>query len=209
MICRNCFHVCDTLNTYRSHQVYCYDHDSVLIQMPHNYESSVRFKNFNARCFTPFVIYFDLESLLVPVQTAHNDPTKSSTTVIEQHTPCSYCIVVVEIDKQEPKFVELYRGVDAMERFIKTIERLAKQIHELKRTHVTFTGTNVTPRETADVCWICEQPFVDSVKVLDHCHFSNKFLGWAHIVQNVICSEEHRTLHQCLLTTCKIMIFTM
>ena len=148
--------------------------------MPHNYESSVRFKNFNARCFTPFVIYFDLESLLVPVQTAHNDPTKSSTTVIEQHTPCSYCIVVVEIDKQEPKFVELYRGVDAMERFIKTIERLAKQIHELKRTHVTFTGTNVTPRETADVCWICEQPFVDSVKVLDHCHFSNKFLGWAH-----------------------------
>ena len=35
-------------------------------------------------------------------------------------------------------------------------------------------------------CWICEEAFATKdVKILDHCHFSGKFLGYAHTLCNL------------------------
>ena len=46
--------------------------------------------------------------------------------------------------------------------------------------YYTFTGIIDQGREDASVCWICEIGFSDSDQVvLDYCHYTNKFLGWA------------------------------
>ena len=49
-----------------------------------------------------------------------------------------------------------------------------------------MTGITDQEREDATICWICENDFSDNDQVvLDHCHYTNKFLGWAHNECNV------------------------
>ena len=88
------------------------------------------------------------------------------------------------------KFFHLYRGEDCMQVFIKQMETLAKDIYETKQKQRYFTGAVGQAKEMATQCWICETTFsTDNKKVLDHCHFSNQFLGWAHSK----CNLQHRT----------------
>ena len=68
-----------------------------------------------------------------------------------------------------------------MQVFVKQMETLAKDIYEKKQKHMYFTGAVGEAKELTTHCWICETTFsVDNKKVLDRCHFSNQFLGWAH-----------------------------
>ena len=44
-----------------------------------------------------------------------------------------------------------------------------------------FRGVPPIQKESVNQCWICETPYEnDQEKVLDHCHYSGKFLAWAH-----------------------------
>ena len=69
--------------------------------MPTLDENNVKFENYAARWFSFFVVYLDLESLILPVALAKNNPTISSTSTLEQHLPCNYCMIVVERDNSE------------------------------------------------------------------------------------------------------------
>ena len=73
-----------------------------------------------------------------------------------------------------------------MKELIASLELLAKQIYLEKRKYYTFTGTPSCTREEVHTCWICETEFADNDQVvLDHCHYTNKFLGWAHNECNI------------------------
>ena len=73
-----------------------------------------------------------------------------------------------------------------MEELISSLESLARQIYVEKRKYYTFTGITDQEREDATICWICENDFSDNDQVvLDHCHYTNKFHGWAHNECNV------------------------
>ena len=68
-----------------------------------------------------------------------------------------------------------------MKKMIKSLESLVREIYNDKRKYFTFVGQPELPREAADTCWICEEQFAEeSMMVVDHCHVTNKFLGWAH-----------------------------
>ena len=107
-LCCNCFHVCSSVGLLTSHQKICLENKSVQITMPTLDKNNVKFENYTARWFSPFVVYLDLESLIVPVATAKNNPTISSTSTLEQHLPCSYCMIVVERDNPEPLHFDIY-----------------------------------------------------------------------------------------------------
>ena len=68
-----------------------------------------------------------------------------------------------------------------MEELISSFELLARQIYVEKRKYYSFTGITDQERVDASVCWICKNDYSDNDQVvLDHCHYSNKFLVWAH-----------------------------
>ena len=156
-------------------------HEGVVITMPKPGKDNHRFKNLTARWYVPRVIYFDLESLLLPLYGPQPDPEKSSTQTLEIHQPCGYALAVVEFGKREVLKFELKRGEN-----VEGIDRLAR----------IFGETNI-PRKTkvlhvhwhtkeAHTCWICETEFADNDQVvLDHGHYTNKFLGWAHNECNI------------------------
>ena len=154
--------------------------------MPKPGKDDHKFKNLTARWYVPRVIYFDLESLLLPVYGPQPDPRKSSTQTIEIHQPCGYALAVIEFGKKDLLKFELKRGPNVMEELISSLESLARQIYVEKRKYYTFTGITDQEREDATICWICENDFSDNDQVvLDHCHYTNKFLGWAHNECNV------------------------
>ena len=69
-LCRNCLHICSSAELLKTHQTTCLETDSVQITMPEPSKNKLKFENYTARSFSPFVIYLDLESLIVPISTA-------------------------------------------------------------------------------------------------------------------------------------------
>ena len=73
-----------------------------------------------------------------------------------------------------------------MEELISSLELLARQINVEKRKFYIFTDITDHERKNGSVCWICENDFFDNDQVvLDHFHYTNKFLGYAHKECNI------------------------
>ena len=140
----------------------------------------------------PIVGFFDLESIIEPVNS--NIPQKSVTKPLEAHKPCSYALLFVALQETKPFFFELKSGPNVMVDFVKSIEAIAKDIYDVKQQHKNFFGEPTTPKEDTALCWICETELNKSAQhptVLDHCHFTGKFLGWAHAQ----CNLKRKTLN--------------
>ena len=82
-ICRNCFHTCTSNDVLRRHQEICYRKDGIEITMPGLVNDRHVFKNFGVRSFVPRILYFDLESLIVPVTGPEPENEKSNTHLIK------------------------------------------------------------------------------------------------------------------------------
>ena len=109
-----------------------------------------------------------------------NNPNISSTSALEQHLPCSYCMIVVERGNLALLHFDIYTGPDRMERFVTEIEKLAKHFYHQKRKFRCFRR-RAPQRDTWLMCWICCLDFNnDNENVVDHCNFSGQFIGYAH-----------------------------
>ena len=164
----------------------CYQDEGMVINMPKPGKDTHRFKHLTARWYVPRVFYFDLESLLLPVYGPQPDPKKSSTQTKEIHQTCGYALAVFEFRMRKVLKFELKRGDNALKELIASLDSLAKQIYLEKRKHYAFNGEASYTREEAYTCWVCEKEFGNNDQVvLDHCHSTNKFLGWAHNECNI------------------------
>ena len=78
-----------------------------------------------------------------------------------------------------------------MERLLAKLEKLARFFYNQKRKFPIFNG--VAPSKKAyNCCWICNNEFVnDAEKVIDHCHFTGSFIGFAHSE----CNLKRRTIN--------------
>ena len=164
----------------RRHQELCYQDEDVVIPMPKPGKDDHKFKNLTARWYVPRVVYFDLESLLLPVYGPQPDPQNIAHKQLNTVNP------VIEFGKNGLLKFELKRGPNTMEELISSLESLARQIYIEKMKYYTFTGVTDRDREDATNCWICENDFSDNDQVVpDHYHYTNKFPGWAYIECNI------------------------
>ena len=96
------------------------------------------FKNLTACCYVPRVIYFDLESHILPVYEPQPDPRKTSTQTIEIHQPCGYALAVIAFEEKNLLKFKLKRGPNVMEELISSLELLARQIY-VKKLYFTLS----------------------------------------------------------------------
>lgn len=189
-LCRNCFHVSSSADAHNRHLNVCLEHRPAVVKMPNEDQKDIKFKNIPACWYAPVVGFFDMESIIEPVATCADDPSKPSSHPIEVHSPCSNAMLFVEHDSVDPVYFKINWGPDCMDRFIQNLEEVAKLLHEKKRQHPVFTGTIPADKQDASNCWLCGDEFGDTLeqtekKVLDHCHMTGKFLGWAHSRCNI------------------------
>ena len=113
------------------------------------------FKDIRARWFVPRVIYFDLESLILPVSGAEPDPDKSHTQITEQHKICGCGLAVVDNEKSELIKFELKQGPEYIESLLQSLETLARETCVDRRRLYAFTLKRKFKKEDATQCWIC------------------------------------------------------
>ena len=96
VICRNCFHICSSESIYERHMKSCIEHEAATIIMPDAAKNKLIFKIFQSKWFVPFVLYFDFEFFIKPVNSCSNSSGRISN-IVEHYEPCGYCLVAVEL----------------------------------------------------------------------------------------------------------------
>ena len=149
--------------------------------MPKN--EILEFVDGQAQFKVPFVMYYDLESLLPPIPAKSRDSKSPYTNLINQHIPCGWNVrskfAYGEVKNPESS----YRGSDCIktlcEHFISETHRLYKSFPEKPMDPLSVKEQIEYVKSTR--CHICFKNFKqDNRKVRDHCHYTGKYRGLAH-----------------------------
>ena len=117
--CLNCFHSYRTKTKLESHKKICENRNYCNIEIPNECNKIITYNQGEKSIKSPFIIYADLECLLEKISTCYNNPEKSSTTEINQHTPSGYSLFThCSFDETNNK-LDYYRGEDCMKKFCK------------------------------------------------------------------------------------------
>ena len=183
-ICLNCFNNFNSPETLKKHKEYCYENESVKINMPPP-GTFLRFKNFLHSEKAPFAIYADFESLIKPMDNCDPDPNKSYTKKHQKHEPISFSYYILcsiygvykpilrKYTKTKPE------DADAMDVFIKWLEEDVKAIANIEEKEIIFMEEDIKQFNKASDCWICGE-YLGNDRVRDHCHFTGRYRGAAH-----------------------------
>ena len=197
--CHHCLNPFATEKAYKNHlEKGCMASEGQQTKMP-NKDTYIEFEKHNTKLPCPFVIYGDFEC-----------PTTNSNTEIkgtygtegalscsgsnvprgtcQEHKPCGYMLnVVSRIDNTCQPY--LYRGEDCMKKFVEQLTEMKKNIFEkvnVNKPMDELTYEQKTEFRNATHCSICNKKFQpDDTKVQDHCHFTGKYRGAAHVKCNL------------------------
>ena len=152
LICRNCFHICTPIK-YEKHRGNCCKFEPAAIEMPSEEQKKIKFQNFSARANAPVVIYFDLESLIVPTNVSQNQDSK--TRVLGKHEPCGFCFAIIEEGSDQPAYLSIDRSESCMKKLAHQLQSVAREVYQRKQSHRVFQGRPPNTSDQATECWIC------------------------------------------------------
>ena len=142
----------------------------------------VKFKNYERKIESPFIIYADFESILVP---ENNGKQKQIYKKYQNHIACSDGYKLVCFDDKISRSFKTYLGKDAIYNFINSIIEESKYCSDLirktfKKELVVTKEDNENLKNSTKFC-ICHIDYIDTnVKIRDHCHITGKYKGSTH-----------------------------
>ena len=172
------------------HQEYCKEYEAVKMELPQK-GTMLKYEHFNRSEKVPFVVYADFESYIKPLNMCDPKPESRYTKQYQKHEPSSFCYFIKCFDDGvcEPKLVS-YTREDAAQKFVDMLEEDIIRITNIPKKDMIFEEKEQF--DMATKCWICNGEFAKGdVKVRDHCYFTGRFRGAAHI----ICNLKYRILY--------------
>ena len=195
--CLRCLHCCSSERTYKIHREDCLLlNGTQAIKMPPG-GSKINFQNHKKMLPVPFVIYADFEAITERINSCQPSDDKSYTSTYQSHKACGYGYkLVCRYDENYSKPEKIYRGEDAIEKFIREmlseVSHCQIMVREEFKKPLVMTDQNEKDYQNATKCHICSRKFkfVDGVinggrdgakfKVRDHCHITGQYRGAAH-----------------------------
>ena len=106
----------------------------------------------------PFIIYADLECLLLKMNTCNNNPNMSYTTAKALHKPSGYSLLTsCSFDKLENQ-PTYYRGKDCMKRFCDDLKEYVTRITNYEMEPMDpLTEEEKESYKNQELCHICEK----------------------------------------------------
>ena len=95
----------------------------------------IKFKNFGRKIKSPFMIYTDFESILVPEDNAKQNPNDSYTNKYQKHAACSYGYELVCVYYQFSNPFKSYLGKDAAYNFMSRMIEESKYYSDVMKKH--------------------------------------------------------------------------
>ena len=190
--CLNCLNHFPNEEKLKIHEEYCLKNQAIRIEMPEK-GSFISFIHHNRSIKVPFVVYADFEAFTEEISTCEPNQRSSFTQKYQKHRPSGFCYKIVCFDEQlfNQKPV-LFRAEsedeDISTIFVEMLERDIKRIQEKFdfSKKMIFTFKDKDDFEKAEICWICQNEFGGGEKkVRDHCHFTGKYRGAAHVKCNL------------------------
>ena len=106
----------------------------------------------------------------------------------QDYNPCSFAYKVVCIDNKFNKKVVLYRGKNAVYRFIKAILKEYDYCKKIIKKHfnenLIMSAEDEERFQLSNICWICDK-LLDVGDDKDHCHITGKYKGSARWSCNI------------------------
>ena len=81
----------------------------------------IKFKNFERKRKSPFMIYAHFESILVPEDNGMQNPNESYTNMYQKYVACSYGYKLVCVDDKFSQLFKSYSDEDAVYNFISSM----------------------------------------------------------------------------------------
>ena len=189
--CKKCLHAYSTIELLAVHAVDCCHVQRTKFPL----DPRCHFTNIQKQLSAPFVVCADFESILKPViegvdvTQGVSTGTASSTTVYQEHVPCSFAYKVVSsVDPDFSRPLVMYRGEDAADKFVRDLQKEAKQCCDeyiAKPKTMIFSTEDSLSFTNATTCHICTKPVTDDDRVRDHCHITGIYRGADHSACNL------------------------
>ena len=133
----NCLHSFRSCNILKKHEKLCENNDYSYIEMPTKKNNNLKYSECAKSLKIPYVIYADLECLLLMQQSCQNNPNKSYTERKAIHEPCGYSLdLVSSFDSKENKH-SFYRGKDCIKKFCKELKKICIKIVNYEQKEMT------------------------------------------------------------------------
>ena len=191
--CFNCLYSYRTISKPKKHEKICKNHDFCHLKMPDVDNNILESKSGKKLLKNAFIIYADLECLLLKMNTCNNNPNKTYTTAKALHKPSGYSLLTsCSFDKSENKQT-YYRGKDCMKRFCDDLKKHVTRITNYETKPMDpITKEEEESHKNQEQCHICEKEFCtdnnkEMRKVRDHCHYTGKYRSAAHSKCNLNC----------------------
>ena len=106
----------------------------------------------------PWVIYADFESIVEKIHDCKPDPSGSSTTKTEMHTPCGFSFMAVRSDG-ETMGPFVYRGENTVKGFLYYLQIMERDIRDdlHKKANIIMTREDWADYNKASECHICHK----------------------------------------------------
>lgn len=172
-LCRFCLHVYSSKRGLSEHlsKQQCAGVNNSLQRpkVPIEEKSIKSFQNFKCMQASPYRIIWDLECLTEKL-TPEENATLTNTEKIQRHKPCGYSYVVVRMDSFSNYEVishDLYRGENALEKFVDALQKEQKEIQEdlSEPAQLIMKPGDYKQYKSSNTCWICKNTFPNQEKL--------------------------------------------
>jgi hypothetical protein len=199
--CLRNFHFRDRLE---KHMPKCYNSIGQKESMPTKEEMYKTFDDWNKLLSPPFVLYADIEALLLqpPLLAEEPDDGRKKVKILQTHSPIavgSYLVAHEElISFSQRTEVNFQTGNGCVQEFCKYLDELVHDLYQHCRKHCNKPQRRTVEEETkfndATQCEYCKVVFNEAIpKVHHHCHISGKMLA-------VLCQRCNTRIHQSITT---------
>ncbi|XP_076278400.1 uncharacterized protein LOC143208149 [Lasioglossum baleicum] len=184
-ICDRCLQYFPTPERLNMHTIDCERMNDCALELPISEEDKwLQFKNYTNKEQAPFVIYADLECLLLPGEQQGQD--RAVRVQYQQHHAFSIGYYMhCRYDESLSEYHDYRDKEGCAAWFVNRLYELSCKLQPIFDKTVPMNPLTEVEKlnfHTATHCHVCEKPFdtSDAAKVHDHCHFTGAYRGPAH-----------------------------